>query len=111
MPLNLWQKWQSVTENPKALVVYGLLPHENQMCVVNAVLKRTPDSTIPIKSKERLIVQCGYRRFIVNPVFSQHTNSDRHKVRIICSFTMNKQNINHIIYLFSMNGISVQAKL
>lgn len=78
--LNQWQQWQSLQGSHPILVVYGLLPHENQMCVMNAVLKRAPDSTIPLKSKERLIVQCGYRRFIVNPIFSQHTNSDRHKV-------------------------------
>lgn len=59
--------------------MYGLLPYEHQMSVVNVVLRRTPDSTIPIKSKERLVIQCGFRRFIVNPIFSQHTNSDRHK--------------------------------
>lgn len=50
------------------------------MSLMNVVLKRSPDSTIPLKSKERLIIQCGFRRFIVNPIFSQHTNSNRHKV-------------------------------
>lgn len=61
------------------VVLYGLLPHEHKMSVMNVLLKRTQDSSIPIKSKERLIFQCGYRRFMVNPVFSQHTNSDKHK--------------------------------
>uniref|UniRef100_A0AAG5DAF7 Pre-rRNA-processing protein TSR1 homolog n=1 Tax=Anopheles atroparvus TaxID=41427 RepID=A0AAG5DAF7_ANOAO len=61
------------------LIVYGLLPHEHQMSVMNVCLKRTPNSTIPIKSKEQLIVQCGFRRFAVNPIFSQHTNGDKFK--------------------------------
>lgn len=78
--LQQWKQWQSVQDAHPILIVYGLLPHENQMCTMNVVLRRTPDSKIPIKSKERLIFQCGYRRFIVNPLFSQHTNSDRHKV-------------------------------
>lgn len=78
--LRQWQQWQATQHEHPVLIVYGLLPHEHQMSVVNVVLKRTPDSNIPIKSKERLIIQCGYRRFIVNPIFSQHTNSDRHKV-------------------------------
>lgn len=78
--LGQWQQWKDIQDASPILIIYGLLPHENQMCVMNAVLKRAPDSTIPIKSKERLIVQCGYRRFIVNPIFSQHTSSDRHKV-------------------------------
>lgn len=78
--LKQWKAWQSIQDQSKILIVYGMLPHEHQMCVSNAVLKRAPGSEMPIKSKERLIFQCGYRRFIVNPIFSQHTNSDRHKV-------------------------------
>lgn len=72
----LWEGYKSANDY---VVVYGLLPHEHQLSVANAVLKRFPGSEIPIKSKERLIIQCGYRRFIVNPVFSQHTNGDKHK--------------------------------
>ena len=79
VPVSLWESFKSV-QLADGLIAYGLLPHEHQMSVVNAVLKRAPDSTIPIKSKERLIMQCGFRRYIINPVFSQHTNSDRHKV-------------------------------
>lgn len=89
--MNQWQQWKSLQDANPHLIIYGLLPHENQMCVMNVVLKRSPDSTIPLKSKERLIVQCGYRRFIVNPIFSQHTNSDRHKVN---TFSPNLLNYN-----------------
>ncbi|XP_058453529.1 pre-rRNA-processing protein TSR1 homolog [Malaya genurostris] len=78
VPQDLWNNYVSVG-NGTRLVIYGLLPHEHQMSVMNVCLKRTPNSSIPIKSKERLIVQCGYRRFIVNPIFSQHTNGDKHK--------------------------------
>ncbi|KAI9586788.1 hypothetical protein GQX74_002635 [Glossina fuscipes] len=62
-----------------SFVVYGLLQREHKMSVMNVVLKRTPDSEVRIESKERLIMQCGYRRFIVNPIFSQHTNGNKHK--------------------------------
>lgn len=78
---SLWSTWLS-TQSAQHLILYGLLAHEHKMCTVNAVLKRAPDSEIPLKSKERLIVQCGFRRFIVNPIFSAHTNLDKHKVRI-----------------------------
>lgn len=80
MPATKWLAFKSAqqTEN---VIVYGILPHEHQMSVMNVVLKRMPDSEMPIKSKERLIIQCGYRRFVVNPIFSQHTNGDKHKVR------------------------------
>ncbi|XP_065362551.1 pre-rRNA-processing protein TSR1 homolog [Calliphora vicina] len=78
VPATKWLAFKSAqqTEN---VIVYGLLPHEHQMSVVNVVLKRMPDSEMPIKSKERLVIQCGYRRFVVNPVFSEHTNGDKHK--------------------------------
>ncbi|XP_013117052.2 pre-rRNA-processing protein TSR1 homolog [Stomoxys calcitrans] len=78
VPATKWNAYKSaqVTEY---VVVYGLLPHEHQMSVMNVVLKRLPDSEVPIKSKERLIIQCGFRRFVVNPIFSQHTNGDKHK--------------------------------
>lgn len=78
VPTSKWNKFKSAQQSNN-LVIYGLLPHEHQMSVMNVILKRIPDSEVPIKSKERLIVQCGYRRFVVNPVFSQHTNGDKHK--------------------------------
>ncbi|XP_037901361.1 pre-rRNA-processing protein TSR1 homolog [Glossina fuscipes] len=73
-----WELFKSGRQTDN-VVVYGLLQHEHKMSVMNVVLKRTPDSEVPIKSKERLIMQCGYRRFIVNPIFSQHTNGNKHK--------------------------------
>lgn len=73
-----WENYQS-TRGTDSLILYQTLPHENKMSLMNVVLKRTPNSTIPIKSKERLIFQCGYRRFVVNPIFSQHTNGNKHK--------------------------------
>lgn len=73
-----WETFKLATGGDD-VILYGLLAHENKMSVVNVVLKRAAGSTIPIKSKERLIIQCGFRRFVVNPVFSQHTNGSKHK--------------------------------
>lgn len=78
VPKDAWENYKTNSGSDN-VIAYGLLNHENKMTVVNVVLKRTADSTIPIKSKERLIFQCGYRRFAVNPVFSQHTNGNKHK--------------------------------
>lgn len=103
----IWQAWLS-SQSVQHLIVYGLLPHEHKMCTVNAVLKRAPDSTIPIKSKEKLIIQCGYRRFIVNPIFSAHTNGDKHKVSCVVN-TSSKHSLNFDD--FSMSVTSDLAKL
>ncbi|XP_063621177.1 pre-rRNA-processing protein TSR1 homolog [Cydia splendana] len=75
---DLWNSFHSANKNAP-LSVFGLLPHEHKMSLMNVVLKRTGASDEPIKSKERLIFQVGYRRFIVNPIFSQHTNGSKHK--------------------------------
>lgn len=87
---DLWKAFQA-SNGDAPLAVFGLLPHEHKMSVMNVALKRTGASDEPIKSKERLIFQVGYRRFIVNPIFSQHTNGAKHKVGVIL--------INYFIFL------------
>lgn len=64
------------------LVVIGMLPHEQKMSVVNIALKQpnVEENKQPIKSKEELIFQCGYRRFKSCPIFSQHAKGNIHKV-------------------------------
>lgn len=80
------------TKGEQPIVLYGMLPHEQKMSVLNMVLKRPNISTQgqcePIKSKEQLIFQCGYRRFKACPIFSQHTNGSKHKVSeiLLCIF-------------------------
>ncbi|XP_012214435.2 pre-rRNA-processing protein TSR1 homolog [Linepithema humile] len=61
------------------LIVIGLLPYEHKMSLLNVVLKHNNNYTQPIKSKEKLIFQCGFRRFTACPIFSQHTNSTKYK--------------------------------
>lgn len=108
VPTNRWNAFRSaqLTDN---VILYGLLPHEHQMCVMNVVLQRIPDSEVPLKSKEQLIVQCGYRRFVVNPIYSQHTNGDKHKVRFQMIISLS---VNHVILCFhSSNASSGLMKL
>lgn len=44
------------------VILFGLLQHEHKMSVLNVVLKSSPYFREPIKSKEKLVFQCGYRR-------------------------------------------------
>ena len=62
------------------VVIFGLLPHEHKMSVINFLLKRVPEYRPPIKSKDRLIFHVGFKRYSACPVFSQHTNASKHKV-------------------------------
>ncbi|RLU15523.1 hypothetical protein DMN91_012517 [Ooceraea biroi] len=61
------------------LIVVGLLEFERKMSLLNVLLKHSNSTAQPIKSKERLIFQCGFRRFVASPIFSQHTNGTKHK--------------------------------
>ncbi|XP_058856581.1 pre-rRNA-processing protein TSR1 homolog [Acipenser ruthenus] len=64
----------------RPLVLVSLLPHEQRMSVVHMLVRRHPGNTEPIKSKEELVFQCGFRRFRASPIFSQHTSGDKHKL-------------------------------
>merc|ERR1711860_480020 len=48
----------------RLLTFCSLLPHEQRMSVLNFAVRRSPlSSPNAVKSKERLIFQCGWRRF------------------------------------------------
>ncbi|XP_056329752.1 pre-rRNA-processing protein TSR1 homolog [Danio aesculapii] len=64
----------------KPLVLVSLLPHEQKMSVMNVLVRQHPSNTEPIKSKEELVFQCGFRRFRASAIFSQHTTGDKHKL-------------------------------
>ncbi|XP_033114667.1 pre-rRNA-processing protein TSR1 homolog [Anneissia japonica] len=66
-------------DEKKPLVLFGLLQHEQKMSVLHFALKRHQGYVEPIKSKDRLIFQTGYRRFTACPIFSQHTVGDKQK--------------------------------
>lgn len=73
------------------VVVFGLLPHEQKMSVINLVLRKSHDLCRPIKSKDKLIFHIGCRRFTANPIFSQHTNGNKHKVSWIIFLELSVQ--------------------
>ncbi|XP_063061131.1 pre-rRNA-processing protein TSR1 homolog [Engraulis encrasicolus] len=64
----------------RPLVLVSLLPHEQKMSVMHMLVRRHPSNTEPIKSKQELVFQCGFRRFRASPIFSQHTSADKHKM-------------------------------
>ena len=72
--------YQSFVDNKKPLLIYGLLAHEHRMSVMNLVIRRCAQFAEPIKSKETLVFHVGCRRFRAAPVFSTHSDADKHKV-------------------------------
>lgn len=63
------------------LCLYSLLRHEHKHSVINVSITLDSAYPSPIKSKDELILQCGPRRFIINPLFSQpgQTPNNVHK--------------------------------
>ena len=64
------------------LGLFSLLTHEHKRTVMNFTITLNSDYPNPIKSKEELILQCGPRRMVINPLFSQtgNTPNNVHKV-------------------------------
>jgi len=77
VPLSLQQ-----SHNPlKPLSLFSLLRHEHKRAALNYSITLSSELTDPVKSKEELIMQCGPRRLVINPLFSQagNTPNDVHK--------------------------------
>jgi pre-rRNA-processing protein TSR1 len=60
---------------PQPLSLFSLLRHEHKQTVVNVNMTLNSSYEKPLKSKEQLVVQCGPRRMIVNPIFSAADNT------------------------------------
>ncbi|KAI9664341.1 MAG: hypothetical protein M1831_002274 [Alyxoria varia] len=65
----------------EAVAMFSLLRHERKHTGVNYTFTLDSEYPEPLKSKDEIIVQCGPRRFVINPLFSQMNNTpnDVHK--------------------------------
>ncbi|KAK5712713.1 ribosome biogenesis protein tsr1 [Elasticomyces elasticus] len=55
--------------------VFSLLKHEHKRTSVNTSMSLSSEYGAPLKSKEEIIMQCGPRRMVINPLFSQAGNT------------------------------------
>lgn len=60
---------------PQPTAVFSLLRHEHKRTVVNVSITLPSDYPEPIKSKTPMIIQCGFRRLLINPLFSAAGNT------------------------------------
>ena len=65
-----------------SMVLFGLLQFEQKMSLMHFTVKRASPCKDVIKSKDPLLIHAGCRRFIANPVYSQHTTGDKHKFEL-----------------------------
>ena len=66
---------------PEPVGAFSLLRHEQKRTVMNYSITLPSDYPAPLKSKEPLVMQCGSRRLVVKPLYSQsgHTPNNVHK--------------------------------
>lgn len=63
-----------------SLILFGLLANEHRMSAIHFVMKRSSGFEEELKNKSELIFISGFRRFKCKPIFSQHTNGNKHKM-------------------------------
>ncbi|GAA5837741.1 hypothetical protein JCM9279_006848 [Rhodotorula babjevae] len=57
--------------NPFSL--FGLHKHEHKYSIMHFTVQRNTENSDTVRSKDPLVLQQGFRRFAINPIFSQHT--------------------------------------
>lgn len=71
VPLSLQKSYDS----KQPLAMFSLLCHEQKRTIVNFTITLGSEYPAPIRSKDELILQCGSRRLVINPLFSQTGNT------------------------------------
>lgn len=66
---------ESLRALPQPTSIFSLLRHEHKRTSVNTSISLSSDHPLPIKSKASIILQCGPRRLVINPLFSQAGNT------------------------------------
>jgi pre-rRNA-processing protein TSR1 len=65
----------SLRARPSPLALFSLLRHEHKHTVVNINVTLNSDVEAPLKAKEEVMIQCGPRRLVVNPIYSAAGNT------------------------------------
>lgn len=71
---------QRIASSPLPPIAFGLLRHEQRTTVLNFTLTRNKTYTEDILNKEEFVALIGYRRFRINPILSEHSTANLHKM-------------------------------
>lgn len=69
-----------ISQLNRPLAVYGLLKHEQRQTVVNFSFGRTKSFAGVLENKEELLAVMGFRKFLINPILSEHGSTNLHKM-------------------------------
>lgn len=71
--LNVPKEVSDSYDPSRPFTIFGLLENEHKTSVMNFVVTRNSDYNEPIRSKDPLILCCGFRRYLASPIYSQNT--------------------------------------
>ncbi|KAI8788042.1 pre-rRNA-processing protein TSR1 [Biomphalaria glabrata] len=60
--------------------LYGLFSNEQKMTLISTLISRESHFKAPVKAKDPLIFQIGFRRFVACPIFSEHSLQNKFKM-------------------------------
>jgi pre-rRNA-processing protein TSR1 len=64
----------------QVFVIFGLFPHEHKFSVINFTVTRSQNYTDTVRSKDPMILMMGFRRYVVNPIYSTYTRGGANNV-------------------------------
>jgi pre-rRNA-processing protein TSR1 len=65
----------ALQDQSRPVALFSLLRHEHKRTCCNYSISLNSEYPEPIKSKAEMVVQCGPRRMVINPLFSQAGNT------------------------------------
>ncbi|KAJ8538175.1 hypothetical protein K7X08_014715 [Anisodus acutangulus] len=80
VPIGVANKLNLVTKT-MPVTLCGLMQHESKISVLHFSIKKHDSYTAPIKAKEEMIFNLGFRQFVSRPIFSSDSiNADKQKM-------------------------------
>lgn len=66
--------------------LFSILRHEHKVSVMNFSITRSASYSSPVKSKDTMLLVSGFRRLIVNPIFSMDTKGSKNNTHKFVKF-------------------------
>ncbi|CAN4094075.1 unnamed protein product [Withania somnifera] len=80
VPIGVANKLNLVTKT-MPVTLCGLMQHESKISVLHFSLKKHDSYTAPVKAKEEMLFNLGFRQFVARPIFSSDSfNADKQKM-------------------------------
>ena len=85
-------------DESKIFFIFGLFKNEHKVSVMNFSIQRSDSNTDVIKSKDKMILMVGFRRYIVNPIYSTDSRGGANNVHKFERFLPNNRQCIGTIY-------------